>query len=94
MTFFFVYNAKVNMPNYGYMGYYYACLDAGIMIELLTNALEYWNVGSCSIGDFNTEEITKILKLDSNEILLHIMEIGNKCNNTDYIQNIDTQKRY
>lgn len=94
VTFFFVYNAKVNMPNYGYMGYYYACLDAGIMIELLTNALEYWNVGSCSIGDFNTEEITKILKLDSNEILLHIMEIGNKCNNTDYIQNIDTQKRY
>ncbi len=76
VSLYFVYNARVTMPNYGYMGYYYACLDTGIMAALLALQAEKLELGTCSIGDFDTGRLINKLDLDKNEMLLHILEFG------------------
>ena len=71
-----VYNASVSMPRYQYMGYYYACIDCGLLISTLTEAGQVLNLGSCSIGDFDFKKASQKLHLGKNEILLHIVEFG------------------
>ncbi len=75
-SMFFVFNAHVTFPNYGYMAYYYACLDTGIMTELMNEKAGNYNLGVCSIGDFNAQELKKMLRLPKNHILMHAIEGG------------------
>lgn len=66
------------MPKYGGMGYYYACIDTGIMVEVLTQVAEENDIGLCSIGDMNFSKIEKYFDLSKNQVLLHIVEVGLK----------------
>lgn len=75
---FFVYNAEVTMPKYGGMGYFYGCIDAGIMVEALTQTAELCNIGLCSIGDMNFNKIKKYFKLNENQVHIHTIEGGIK----------------
>ncbi|WP_418027372.1 SagB/ThcOx family dehydrogenase [Paenibacillus sp. JJ1722] len=75
---FMVYNSKVTMPKYGGMGYLYAAIDCGIMVQLLTQVAELEQVGLCSIGDMNFRKIKKYFKLNSSQVMLHSIEVGLK----------------
>lgn len=77
-SMFFVYNAEVTMPKYGGLAYYYACIDTGIMIGLLSVVAELSGVGLCSIGNMNFKKIKKYFKLSKNQVLLHSVELGLK----------------
>lgn len=78
ITFYFVYNAMVNMPIYKGNGYYYAAIDTGIMVEALTCFCELNGLGLCSIGDMNFDSISKFFNLNSDQIFMHAIEVGFK----------------
>ncbi len=78
---FFIYNAEVSMPKYAGMAYYYACIDAGIMVGALTSAAELCNIGLCSIGNMNFDKIKKYFKLNEAQVLIHTVEVGLKSEN-------------
>lgn len=75
---FLVYNAGVTMPKYKGMGYFYACIDSGIITGALTQAAELCGIGLCSIGDMDFKKIEKYFKLDENQVHLHTIEVGLK----------------
>lgn len=77
-SLFFVYNADVTMPKYGGMGYFYAAIDTGIMVELFTIVSELNNIGICSIGNLKFDKIGKYFRLNEHQILLHVVEAGVK----------------
>lgn len=77
-SIFFIYNSQANMPKYGGMGYYFACIDSGIMIGLLTQVAEMLNLGLCSIGDMNFNHIKEFFRLNKNQVFLHAVEVGLK----------------
>lgn len=77
-TVYMIYNAEASMPLYGSDGYFYACLDTGIMVGVLTHAAELFNVGLCSIGDQNFEIIKDSFNLTNSQVLLHTVELGLK----------------
>ncbi|MFZ5989459.1 MAG: AMP-binding protein [Bacillota bacterium] len=79
---FFVYNAETNMPKYGSMGYFYACIDCGIMVSTLTQAAELLNIGLCSIGDMFFNKVRHKFNLDENQVLIHTVEGGLKLDCT------------
>jgi amino acid adenylation domain-containing protein len=78
ITMYMVFNAESSMPVYGGDGYFYACLDTGIMVSTLTQVAETCNVGLCSIGDMNFDVIKDQFKLNSHQVLLHTIELGIK----------------
>lgn len=82
-TTFFVYNAGVNMPKYGSSGYFYACLDTGIMIGTLTQNAELLQMGLCSIGEIFFDKIKDKFPLTSNHVLMHTIECGLKPGATE-----------
>ncbi|MDR1067364.1 MAG: SagB/ThcOx family dehydrogenase [Clostridiales bacterium] len=75
-TVFFIYNCECNMPKYGGMGYFYAILDAGIMVQTLTLACESENISVCSIGDMLFDSVKDKFRLSPNQTHLHAMELG------------------
>ncbi|SHO52328.1 SagB-type dehydrogenase domain-containing protein [Anaerocolumna xylanovorans DSM 12503] len=75
-SIYFVYNPCFSMPKYGGMGYYYAILDTGIMMQLLTMQALERNIGSCIIGDLNSKKLKEYMKLASGQIYLGCMEMG------------------
>lgn len=75
-SIFYVYNAESSMPKYGGLGYYYAAIDLGIMIEAYTIMAELKNLGICSIGEMNFKLIEKYFKLQKNQKYLHTIEVG------------------
>lgn len=77
-TLFFIYNAQVSMPKYGGMGYYFGCLDTGIMTQLFTTAAEMNDLGVCSIGEMHFDKVKKYFKLSSHHVFLHSLEAGLK----------------
>lgn len=77
-TIFLIYNADVTMPKYGAMGYFYSCIDAGILVGSLTQSAELTDIGLCSIGDLNFKKIQKYFKLSENQVYLHAIEGGLK----------------
>jgi len=77
-SIFLVYNARANMPKYGGMGYYYACIDCGVMIGTFTQVAEFSNMGICSIGDMDYRMIEKYFNLNENQVFLHTIEVGLK----------------
>lgn len=77
-SIYFIYNAEVTMPKYGGLGYYYAGIDTGIMVGLLTQVCELAGLGVCSIGDMNFDKIKDYFHLTKNQILLHSVECGLK----------------
>lgn len=77
-TVYFIYNSDVNMPKYHEMGYYYACIDVGIMVEAFNLVCETLNFGLCSIGDMQFSKIQKYFNLDKTQIYLHEVEVGIK----------------
>jgi amino acid adenylation domain-containing protein len=88
---FFVYNAEVNMPKYGGMGYYYAVLDTGIMVGTMTQAAEQLNIGLCSIGNLVTEKIKTYLPLKETQVLFHTIEVGIKTRKIEAESSEDVQ---
>lgn len=78
VTLTLVYDAAASFPKYGSMGYFQACLDAGIMTELMTRACEAADLGSCSIGNMNWEQLRRKLRLDAQQVPLHVLELGSK----------------
>lgn len=78
ITIYMFYNADASMPVYGSDGYYYAILDAGIMVSTLTQICETLNLGLCSIGDMNFEVVKENFHLSKNQIFIHNIEIGVK----------------
>lgn len=79
ISVYFVYNARANMPKYKGMGYFYGCVDSGIMISNLTLVAEQCGMGLCTIGDMDFEKIRKYFKLSDDHVFLHVSEIGLKC---------------
>ncbi|MBB6625540.1 SagB/ThcOx family dehydrogenase [Clostridium gasigenes] len=77
-SLFLVYNAEVTMPKYQGMGYLYAAIDTGIMVQLLTQVCEVNNIGVCSIGEMDFSKIAKYFKLEKNQVLIHTVEVGLK----------------
>lgn len=77
-SIYLIYNAVANMPKYGSLGYFLACLDAGIMVGALTQAAELMDLGLCSIGSMNFEMIRSTFKLNQNQVWLHTIEVGLK----------------
>ncbi len=75
---FLIYNAEATMPKYGGMGYFYSCIDSGIMVGALTQTAELSNIGLCSIGDMNFKKIEKYFKLNKNQVHIHTIEGGLK----------------
>jgi amino acid adenylation domain-containing protein len=78
ITMYMIFNADASMPVYGGDGYFYASLDAGIMIQVLTHAAEVLDMGLCSIGDMNFDVIKDQFNLTSNQVHLHTIELGLK----------------
>ncbi|TKI55483.1 SagB/ThcOx family dehydrogenase [Brevibacillus antibioticus] len=75
-SIYLIYNAEVTMPKYGGMGYFYAGIDSGIMVQLLTHVAGMHQVGVCSIGDINFRRIQKYFKLSPRQVLIHSIEVG------------------
>jgi len=82
-SLFMMYDASVTMPKYGGMGYFYAGIDTGIMVQLLTHITELNQLGLCSIGEMNFKKIEKYFKLTSSHVLIHSVEVGLKPQNLD-----------
>lgn len=80
---YFVYNAASSMPKYGGMGYYYACIDSGIMVASLNAMCEHFGIGACVIGEMNFKKIEKFFSLTSDQVFLHCMECGLKGTNDE-----------
>lgn len=78
VTVSLVYDSTASFPKYGSLGYFQACLDAGIMTELITRACEAMAIGTCSIGNLDWEQLRQKLKLDTHQVPLHVLEIGAK----------------
>ncbi|ASA20600.1 non-ribosomal peptide synthetase [Paenibacillus donghaensis] len=77
-SIFMIYNAGVNMPKYGSLGYFYGCIDTGIMVSSLTQSAELVDIGLCSIGDLDFKKIEKLFSLNENQTFLHTIEGGLK----------------
>lgn len=77
-SIFIVYNAEANMPKYKGMGYFYACIDTGIMVSTLTQSAELNGLGLCSIGDMDFRKVEKYFNLNENQVFLHDIELGLK----------------
>ncbi|MVO98614.1 non-ribosomal peptide synthetase [Paenibacillus lutrae] len=75
-TIFLMYNPDANMPRYGYRGYYYALLEAGVLIAMLTQAAGLNGIGVCSVGEIKYTEIEPYFALKHNQLLLHTIEGG------------------
>lgn len=78
ISIFYIFNSEASMPKYGGMGYYYALIDTGIMVEVLTQVAEENDIGLCSIGDMNFQKIEEHFHLSANQVLLHTVEVGMK----------------
>ncbi|MFH1059251.1 MAG: amino acid adenylation domain-containing protein, partial [Pseudomonadota bacterium] len=78
-TLFLVYDAQVSQPKYGGMGYFYACLDAGLLVGALTQAAELMGVGLCSIGDMDYAAIRPHFSLSPDQVFIHAVEGGLKA---------------
>ena len=75
---FLIYDASVNMPKYGPLGYFFGCIDSGIIVSSLTQSAELVNIGLCSIGDMDFKKIEKLFCLDENQTFIHAIEGGLK----------------
>ncbi|MBE6049025.1 MAG: SagB/ThcOx family dehydrogenase [Clostridium sp.] len=80
ISIFFVYNAQANIPKYGGNGYLYACIDTGIMVSTFTTIAETLGIGLCSIGEMDFKKVSKLFKLNKDQILIHELECGIKKN--------------
>lgn len=78
-SIFYIYKATVSMPKYDGMGYYYAILDAGIIMGLLTNLAELLGLGSCIIGAMDFRSIQSKFLLSDDQIFLCDHEFGIKA---------------
>lgn len=78
VSIFLLYNAEVTMPKYSAMGYFYACIDAGIMVATLTHIAELLEIGVCSIGNMNFDKISEYFNLTPEQVWIHTIEIGLK----------------
>jgi amino acid adenylation domain-containing protein len=77
-SLFMIYDAGVTMPKYSENGYFYACIDTGVMVGTLTQAAELLGIGICSIGSVNFQRITDHFQLNENQVLVHTIELGLK----------------
>ena len=78
VSIFLLYNAEVTMPKYSSLGYFYACIDVGIMVATLTYIAELLEIGVCSIGNMNFDKISEYFNLTPEQVWIHTIEIGLK----------------
>lgn len=86
MSIFIVYNAQVTMPKYGSDAYFYACIDTGIVTQLITTVAELLGLSVCSIGKVDICKVNEYLELSSNQCLLHTIEIGYKSKKNNVLK--------
>lgn len=79
-SIFLIYDSSVTMPRYGGLGYFYACIEVGIMVNLLTQIAELNQIGLCSIGEMDFNKVEKYFKLNKNQVFMHVIEIGSRLN--------------
>lgn len=79
-SIFLVYNACASMPKYGSDGYFFACIESGIITATLNMVAETLNLGQCSVGYMKFEDVHDFLKLDKHQVFLHVIEVGLKNN--------------
>lgn len=77
-SIYFVYDTLVSMPKYRGMAYYYAALDTGIMMELLSIQSLRYHIGSCIIGEMDFQKIRHNFMLDDTKKYMCCMEFGIK----------------
>ncbi|NJD03239.1 MAG: AMP-binding protein, partial [Ruminiclostridium sp.] len=87
-TIFLIYNAEANMPKYSSGGYFYACLDAGIMVSTVTQIAELLDIGLCSMGDIDFNRIKRYFKLNENQVLIHTIDGGLKTDMADDTEDV------
>ncbi|MGD2084988.1 MAG: amino acid adenylation domain-containing protein [Candidatus Aminicenantes bacterium] len=78
LSFFLVYNAEVTMPKYGGLGYFMAGIDTGIIVGTITHLCELMDLGLCSIGNMDFQEIRPYFNLNKTQVFMHAIEIGLK----------------
>lgn len=78
---YLVYNAHASMPKYGSDGYFYACIESGMITATLNMVAETLNLGMCSVGHMKFEEIQHFLGLEDHQVFLHAIEVGVKIHN-------------
>ncbi|MEC1679638.1 AMP-binding protein [Bacillus mojavensis] len=76
VTMYLIYNAEATMPKYESAGYFYACIDAGIITNTLGCIANMLNLGTCSIGEINFNSIKDLFQIDDNQVLIHSIEVG------------------
>jgi SagB-type dehydrogenase family enzyme len=77
-SIYMFYDADVSMPKYSGNAYFYACIDIGIMVSTLNQVAETVDIGMCSIGEMDFEEVRSNFRLNSNHIHMHTIEAGVK----------------
>lgn len=78
---YLIYNAHASMPKYGSDGYFYACIESGIITATLNMVAETLNLGLCSVGHMKFDDIHRFLRLNDHQVFLHAIEVGLKINN-------------
>lgn len=63
---------------YGHKAYPYSLIEAGHVGQNLQLMCTKLNIGSCSIGGFVNDTISKVLDLTDNEIPLYVIGLGKK----------------
>lgn len=77
-TIHLVYNTLANAKKYGGDGYFYGLIESGIVTEHLTIVGEAVNLGSCSIGKLEEEQLIRELRLEEQQIPIHSLIFGKK----------------
>ena len=78
ISVFIIFNGDISMQKYGGRAYFYAILEAGILLECFSLVVEEEGLGSCIIGDMKHLELENNLNLHENSKWIISMEIGNK----------------
>lgn len=78
ISIYVIYNGNVSMPKYGGRAYFYAIVEAGIILECLSLIAEEEGMGSCIIGDMMFSKIEELFHLRNNCKWIISMELGLK----------------
>lgn len=75
-SLFLVYNYELSYPKYEARSYFYGMVEAGIILELLSQRASDIGLGSCIVGILDFESVKSAFKLSENDVYLLSMEFG------------------
>lgn len=84
-SIFMIADLKAIEPLYGNTATEYAYIEAGCITQLLRMHGAKYNMGMCSIGQINNENLSKLLNLDKKQLILHTILGGLISNNDDLL---------